>query len=36
MLIADKKFIRSLVSNYGKHIVYTQTEVHGMMMKHVK
>lgn len=22
MLIADKKFIRSLVSNYGKHILY--------------
>jgi putative transposase len=35
MLIADKKFIRSLVSNYGKHIVYTKMEVHDMM-KHVK
>jgi hypothetical protein len=33
MLIVEK-FIRSLVSNYGKHIV-SQMEVHGMM-KHVK
>ena len=34
MLVAEK-FIRSLVSNYGKHIVYTQMEVHGIH-KHVK
>ena len=34
MLIAEK-FIRSLVSNYGKHTVYIQMEVHGMI-KHVK
>jgi hypothetical protein len=33
MLIAEK-FIQSLVSNYGKHIVL-QMEVHGMM-KHVR
>ena len=30
MLIAEK-FIRSLVSNYGKHTVYTQMVVLGMM-----
>jgi transposase-like protein len=34
MLIAEK-FIRSLVSKYGKHTVYTQMEIHGMI-KHVK
>ncbi|HLN35395.1 MAG TPA: DDE-type integrase/transposase/recombinase [Nitrososphaeraceae archaeon] len=33
MLVAEK-FIRSLVLQYGKHTVYTQMEVHGMM-KHV-
>ena len=32
MLVAEK-FIKSLVSKYGKHAVYTM-EVHGMM-KHV-
>ena len=30
MLVAEK-FIRSLVENYGKHTVYIQMEVHGMM-----
>ena len=33
MLIAEK-FIRSLVSKYVKHIVYTQIELHSTM-KHV-
>ena len=34
MLVAEK-LIGSLVSNYGKHIVYTQMEVHDIQ-KHVK
>ena len=34
MLIADKKFIRSLVKNYRKHTVYTPMVVLGMIMKH--
>ena len=34
-MLVTEKFIRSLVEQYGKHIVYTQMEGHGMM-KHVK
>ena len=33
MLVAEK-FIRSLVSTYGKHTMYISLVVHGMMVKH--